>query len=103
MKSNIIKAIYDEKLNYNYGIYAIINHTLKCMYIGSTKSSFLNRWIGHIESEALPIEFLNHKDTEFIVIHANCGKATILITENRYILQYIKEYPEYSLLNQKLN
>lgn len=87
---------------YNYGIYLIINHTTKEMYIGMTEASFACRWNKHIE---YPIDenFINHSDTRFCVLETNIKKHSLLRAENRHMIKCIRTYKDYHLYNNQLN
>lgn len=98
----LLGRIQDITKVYDYGIYLIINHTTKEMYIGMTEVSFAYRWNVHIE-EPIDDDFISHPDTRFVVLETNIKKHSLPRAENRHIIRCIRQYKDYHLFNNKLN
>ena len=93
---NSIDDVYN-----NYGCYAIVNETLKTIYIGETIKSFHERWNSHYYNNMTnkKRELLYHTDTYFMIVEISLGtKSDTEELEKRTIEHYRDVYPDWTII-----
>lgn len=100
------RSKFPDKASDFWGIYSIVNHQLKIIYVGETLNTFEERWLGHLEKVLYsnfkePSDYqalLLHPDTSFHILYENTiSRKQNLHLEASFIRLY-KTYTDYKIL-----